>query len=146
MDYTKAVEVEPTVDSRRMSGRSSLDSTPTRDKEMNGVDGSFVRKPNNKKKEKTTPVRFEASAWNIPLVIGLADVGWMDTCSAAFIVLVNLGMQTAFSGILLSEPFMGESFDSNVESARIWRRRLVFMCAVPSESTCKLGSLGLAKC
>ena len=130
--------------SRRMSGKSSLDSAPTKDKEMNGTDGSFVRK-SNKKKEKTTPVRFEGSAWNIPLVIGMADVGWMDTCSAAFIVLANLGMQTAFSGLLISEPFMGESFDSNLESARIWRRRLAFICPVLMKNTCKFGSLGLAK-
>ena len=77
-----------------------------------------------KKKERFTPVRFEESAWSIPLVIGLADVGWLDTVGALILVLVNVGMQTAFSSILLSEPFMGESFDTNLDSARIWRRSL----------------------
>ena len=77
-----------------------------------------------RKKEKFTQVRFEESAWSIPLVVGLADVGWLDTVGAVLLIIVNLGMQIAFSNILLSEPFMGDSFETNVDSARIWRRRL----------------------
>ena len=93
-------------------------------KEMLAGPDPPVKKPNNqKKKKKTTPVHFEASAWNIPLVIGLADVGWVDALAALLLIAVNVGMQIAFSAILLSEPFMGETFDENVDSARIWRRR-----------------------
>ncbi|CAE7530198.1 unnamed protein product [Symbiodinium microadriaticum] len=92
-------------------------------KEMLAGPDPPVKKPNNqKKKKKTTPVHFEASAWNIPLVIGLADVGWVDALAALLLIAVNVGMQIAFSAILLSEPFMGETFDENVDSARIWRR------------------------
>ncbi|CAE7316112.1 unnamed protein product, partial [Symbiodinium sp. CCMP2456] len=94
-------------------------------KEMLAGPDPPVKKPNNhKKKKKTTPVHFEASAWNIPLVIGLADVGWVDAFAASLLIAVNLGMQIAFSAILLSEPFMGETFDENVDSARIWRRSM----------------------
>ncbi|CAE7893061.1 unnamed protein product, partial [Symbiodinium necroappetens] len=89
-----------------------------------GLDPQVKKPSNQKKKKKTTPVHFEASAWNIPLVIGLADVGWVDALAASLLIAVNLGMQIAFSAILLSEPFMGETFDENVDSARIWRRSM----------------------
>ncbi|CAE7525601.1 unnamed protein product [Symbiodinium pilosum] len=70
---------------------------------------------------RTTPVTFEESAWNIPLVLGLADVGWFDTVFAVLLVLLNLVMQGSFSVILLSEYFMGEPFDTKVQSAKDWR-------------------------
>ncbi|CAK9017855.1 unnamed protein product [Durusdinium trenchii] len=57
--------------------------------------------------DQLTPVPVEESAWSIPLVIGLDNTGWLDTLAAVVLVMVNLGMQLAFSGILLSEEFMG---------------------------------------
>ncbi|CAE7231417.1 unnamed protein product, partial [Symbiodinium pilosum] len=73
--------------------------------------------------EKSTPVRFEESAWSIPLVLGLADVGWFDATSAMLLVLLNFGMQVAFSGVLLSDSFMGDAFETKVTSAKTWRTR-----------------------
>ena len=70
---------------------------------------------------RSTPVRFEESAWNIPLVLGLADVGWFDNIFAVLLVLLNLLMQGSFSQILLSEYFMGEPFEMNLQSAKTWR-------------------------
>ena len=70
---------------------------------------------------RSTPVRFEESAWNIPLVLGLADVGWFDNVFAVLLVLLNLLMQGSFSQILLSEYFMGEPFETNLQSAKTWR-------------------------
>ena len=87
-----------------------------------GLSPPPTRRLSVRKKEKFTQVRFEESAWSIPLVIGLADVGWLDTVGALLLIPVNLGMQIAFSSILLSEPFMGGSFDENLDSARVWRR------------------------
>ena len=40
---------------------------------------------------------------------------------AATLVLLNLGMQTAFSIILLTPAFMGEDFESKVDGAKAWR-------------------------
>ena len=74
-----------------------------------------------KSEGKSTPVRFEESAWNIPLVLGLADVGWFDTVFAVALVLLNLLMQGSFSIILLSEYFMGDAFDTQVQGAKDWR-------------------------
>ena len=70
---------------------------------------------------RSTPVHFEESAWNIPPVLGLADVGWFDNVFAVLLVLLNLLMQGSFSQILLSEYFMGEPFETNLQSAKTWR-------------------------
>ena len=75
----------------------------------------------NEMEGRSTPVRFEESAWNIPLVLGLADVGWFDNVFAVLLVLLNLLMQGSFSQILLSEYFMGEPFETNLQSAKTWR-------------------------
>ena len=71
--------------------------------------------------DRSTPVHFEESAWNIPLVLGLADVGWFDNVFAVLLVLLNLLMQGSFTQILLSEYFMGDPFETRVQSAIDWR-------------------------
>ena len=54
--------------------------------------------------EPFSEVRFEESAWSIPVVIGLVeDVGWFDKFFAAALLLLNLFMQAAFSSVLLTE-------------------------------------------
>eukprot|EP00439_Symbiodinium_sp_Y106_P075706 s516_g15.t1 len=69
--------------------------------------------------EKSTPVRFEESAWSIPMVIGLADVGWFDAICSLLLVLLNFTMQVAFSGVLLSDSFMGDSFDTKAHATMV---------------------------
>ncbi|CAE7187798.1 unnamed protein product, partial [Symbiodinium necroappetens] len=66
-------------------------------------------------------VEFEHSVWSIPIVSGLTDVGWFDRLFASMLVLLNLGMQTAFSWILLTDAFIGEDFEAKVGSAKVWR-------------------------
>ena len=84
-------------------------------KEMLAGPDPPVKKPNNqKKKKKTTPVHFEPSAWNIPLVIGLADVGWVDALAALLLIAVNVGMQIAF------QPFSCPSLSWERPSTRMW--------------------------
>ncbi|CAE7207514.1 unnamed protein product, partial [Symbiodinium microadriaticum] len=68
-----------------------------------------------------TEVSFEESAWSIPLVAGLIDVGIVDTMFASALVLLNLLMQSAFSIILLTPAFMGDEFESKIQSAQLWR-------------------------
>eukprot|EP00439_Symbiodinium_sp_Y106_P018663 s797_g2.t1 len=74
-----------------------------------------------KTEDTSTPVRIEESAWNIVLVLGLADAGWFDNLFAVLLVLLNLLMQVSFMQILLSEYFMGEPFETSVQSAKDWR-------------------------
>ena len=69
----------------------------------------------------STEVCFEESVWCMPLVIGLADAGKFDRVFAVLLVFLNLGMQTAFSWVLLSDSFMGAAFDSNIDHAKKWR-------------------------
>ena len=64
---------------------------------------------------------FEESAWSIPLLAGLIDVGIVDTMFASALVFLNLGMQSAFSIILLTPAFMGDEFESKIQSAQSWR-------------------------
>ncbi|CAE6955641.1 unnamed protein product [Symbiodinium sp. CCMP2456] len=68
-----------------------------------------------------TEVSFEESAWSIPLVAGLIDVGIVDTMFAIALVFLNLLMQSAFSIILLTPGFMGDEFENKIQSAQMWR-------------------------
>ena len=47
--------------------------------------------------------------------------GLFDTMFASALVFLNLGMQSAFSIILLTPAFMGEEFESKIQSAQAWR-------------------------
>ncbi|CAE7260639.1 unnamed protein product [Symbiodinium microadriaticum] len=68
-----------------------------------------------------TEVCFEASTWSVPLLIGLVDAGWIDHAFAIILVLLNLFMQVAFTWVLLSEGFMGDGLEKEIDSAKIWR-------------------------
>ena len=59
-------------------------------------------KCNDEKLEEFSEVHFEESVWSIPVVFGLVDVGCFDMLFAGILVLLNLGMQAAFSWILLT--------------------------------------------
>ena len=49
------------------------------------------------------------------------DVGFFDRWFGAVLLLLNFGMQAAFSWVLLTDAFIGEPFETRVESAKIWR-------------------------
>ena len=71
--------------------------------------------------EETTEVYFEESVWSFPLLIGLVDVGCFDRFFTATLLLLNICMQIAFTCVLLSDGFMGEAFDTEIDNARVWR-------------------------
>jgi len=73
--------------------------------------------------EQSTEVYFEESAWSIPVLAGIIDVnvGPFDRMFAGLLVLLNFFMQGAFSWVLLTDAFIGEAFETRVESAKIWR-------------------------
>ncbi|CAE7375495.1 unnamed protein product [Symbiodinium sp. CCMP2592] len=75
----------------------------------------------DEKFEEFSEVHFEESVWSIPVVFGLVDVGCFDMLFALILVLLSLGMQAAFSWILLTDDFIGEGFDAQMESAKTWR-------------------------
>ncbi|CAK9112678.1 unnamed protein product [Durusdinium trenchii] len=66
-------------------------------------------------------VPFEESAWSFPLVVGLAPAGPCDVTFAIILLLLNLGMQVAFSVIILDENFIGSPFTDHIDNARRWR-------------------------
>ncbi|CAE7298639.1 unnamed protein product [Symbiodinium necroappetens] len=82
---------------------------------------SDVRFRTSRRVQEFTEVSFEESAWSIPLLAGLIDVGIFDTMFASALVLLNLLMQSAFSIILLTPAFMGDEFESKIQSAQSWR-------------------------
>ena len=55
-------------------------------------------------------VAISESVWSFPLVFGLARAGRFDSVYSVLLLLLNLGMQAMFSGILMSEGFMGSDF------------------------------------
>eukprot|EP00439_Symbiodinium_sp_Y106_P080527 s516_g19.t1 len=79
------------------------------------------RSRTSRRVQEFTEVSFEESAWSIPLIAGLIDVGIFDTMFASALVFLNLLMQSAFSIILLTPAFMGDEFESKIQSAQSWR-------------------------
>ena len=106
--------------------------------------GGLQQKVEQPPEEELTEAYFESSAWSVPLLIGLADVGWFDHAFAVVLVLLNLFMQTAFTGVLLSDGFMGESLDEEIESATIWRTSVAHDARCVACTTAGLGSLSPA--
>ncbi|CAJ1327983.1 unnamed protein product [Effrenium voratum] len=66
-------------------------------------------------------VAISESVWSFPLVFGLARAGRFDSVYSVLLLLLNLGMQAMFSGILMSEGFMGSDFSHEVSHAKLWR-------------------------
>ena len=101
---------------------SSNEVEPTKEESMLNKP-SGVTEPDVEEQEQSTEVYFEESAWSIPVLAGIidVDVGRFDRMFAGLLVLLNFFMQGAFSWVLLTDAFIGEAFESRVESAKIWR-------------------------
>eukprot|EP00435_Cladocopium_sp_Y103_P054786 s468_g18.t1 len=71
-------------------------------------------------------VYFGESVWNLPLVLDLSNVPLWDGLFSLILLLVNLGMQASFSGILLSDDFAlaGVNVEEEVDNARMWRQTI----------------------
>ena len=69
------------------------------------------------------PVAFLESTWNLVLVLGYTESGWLDVIIAGLMLLISAGLQVTFSIILLSKDFLGDPFDEEVSAAKSWRRK-----------------------
>ncbi|CAK9035270.1 Uncharacterized protein SCF082_LOCUS21221, partial [Durusdinium trenchii] len=67
-------------------------------------------------------VKFEASTWNLLLVLGLTDAGMLSDVLAFMVLLVNILMQALFCQTILSPQFAGTSFSIQADAARKWRQ------------------------
>ena len=67
-------------------------------------------------------VHFEASTWNLLLVLGLSDAGLLDELVASMVLLMNILMQALFCHTILSPEFAGNSFTIQADAARKWRQ------------------------
>ena len=67
------------------------------------------------------PVAFLESTWNLVLVLGFTDAGWLDIIISCLLLVASAGLQIAFSLILLSPDFLGEPFSTHITSAERWR-------------------------
>ncbi|CAE7217352.1 serS [Symbiodinium sp. CCMP2592] len=67
------------------------------------------------------PVAFLESTWNLVLVMGFTDAGWLDIIIACLLLIVSGGLQIAFSIILLSPDFLGEPFENHIQNVEKWR-------------------------
>lgn len=70
------------------------------------------------------PVAFLESTWNLVLVLGYTESGWLDVIIAGLMLLISAGLQVTFSIILLSKDFLGDPFDDEVSAAKSWRRKV----------------------
>ncbi|CAJ1382762.1 unnamed protein product [Effrenium voratum] len=69
----------------------------------------------------TTHACFEGTTWNVLLVLGLTDTGWVDDCIACLVLAVNIVMQLLFCKTILSPQFAGGSFSDKTSAAKRWR-------------------------
>ena len=68
------------------------------------------------------PVSFLETAWNLVLVLGLTNSGWVDNTIAVLLLVCSAGMQITFSVILLGKDFLGDPFSEQIDIAKDWRR------------------------
>ncbi|CAJ1448968.1 unnamed protein product, partial [Effrenium voratum] len=69
-------------------------------------------------------VYVDESVWSVFFVVGLERSvfnGFLDSFIAGLLTLVNLVVQILFLGVILSEDFLGEPFESKKSAARLWR-------------------------
>ena len=66
-------------------------------------------------------VHFGESAWTFPFVIGLIPAGRWDVTFSILLLLLNLGMQAAFTIIISTDDFMGIPFGHQTNFAKRWR-------------------------
>ncbi|CAJ1384007.1 unnamed protein product [Effrenium voratum] len=66
-------------------------------------------------------VHFGESAWTFPFVIGLVPAGQWDMTFSILLLLLNLGMQVAFTIIISTDDFMGTPFWRQIHYAKRWR-------------------------
>ena len=65
--------------------------------------------------------QFGASAWTFPFVIGLVPAGRWDVTFSILLLLLNLGMQAAFTIIISTDDFRGIPFWHQINYAKRWR-------------------------
>ncbi|CAE7289940.1 VPS11 [Symbiodinium natans] len=68
-------------------------------------------------------IQFGESIWSLPLVLDFSHFPLWDGIFSMLLLIVNLGMQAMFSGILLSDDFAGAGVqvEEERENARRWR-------------------------
>ncbi|CAK9099102.1 unnamed protein product [Durusdinium trenchii] len=70
------------------------------------------------------PVAFLESTWNLVLVLGYTESGWLDVLIAGLMLVISAGLQITFSMILLTEDFLGQPFTSQIAAATAWRQKV----------------------
>lgn len=105
----KPGQVVPLVD----TGREAWDETPQNEvQDMNYLEDVLE------------PVGFHESTWNVVLVLGFTEAGWLDNFIGVLLLLASAALQVTISLILLSEDFLGEPFSKHISHAEKWRRGL----------------------
>ena len=105
----KPGQVVPLVD----TGREAWDETPQNEvQEIKDLEDVLE------------PVGFHESTWNVVLVLGFTEAGWLDNFISLLLLLASAALQVTISLILLSEDFLGEPFSKHIGHAEKWRRGL----------------------
>jgi len=68
------------------------------------------------------PVAFLETAWNLVLVLGHTNSGPVDILIAVVLLVGSFTVQCLFFVILLSENFLGEPFEEQLQNAILWRQ------------------------
>eukprot|EP00439_Symbiodinium_sp_Y106_P016678 s3216_g2.t1 len=74
--------------------------------------------------EDEEPIPFAETVWNVALVLGFTDAGWLDIILTLILACMSAFMQSLFVVVILSPSFLGEPFESEIQIARTWRANI----------------------
>lgn len=83
-----------------------------------------IFEPEEEQEEDEEPIPFAETVWNVALVLGFTDAGWLDILLTLILACMSAFMQSLFVLVILSPSFLGEPFESEIQIARTWRANI----------------------
>ncbi|CAE7505208.1 acnB, partial [Symbiodinium microadriaticum] len=93
------------------------------------VEDYVAKADKEEQEEDEEPIPFAETVWNVALVLGFTDAGWLDILLTLILACMSLSavsafMQSLFVLVILSPSFLGEPFESEIQIARTWRANI----------------------
>ncbi|CAE7749771.1 acnB [Symbiodinium sp. CCMP2592] len=88
------------------------------------VEDYVAKADKEEQEEDEEPIPFAETVWNVALVLGFTDAGWLDIILTLILACMSAFMQSLFVVVILSPSFLGEPFESEIQIARTWRANI----------------------
>ncbi|CAJ1398520.1 unnamed protein product [Effrenium voratum] len=114
----------PSAQEMRTSVRKSRVTVVPVDEALDVSDGDSEVSVRAERWVPLEPVAFLESTWNLVLVLGFTEAGWLDIAIACLMLLVSAGLQITFAVILMGQDFLGNPFVAEIQAAQAWRQKV----------------------